>query len=146
MDGNVPHDAIRIRLANRNDAEVIAGHRLSMFKDMGTLPAGADIDALYRSAAAYLRDAIGSEYFGWLACAGDDIAGGCGMQLRRILPRFSRGGAASPKSSCVPAWRGRTSAASSASSCTRRRRGGGSTRSSASCRPTRCDSTTRRKT
>jgi GNAT superfamily N-acetyltransferase len=89
----VPHDAIRIRLANRDDAEVIAGHRVAMFTDMGTLPAGADVEALWRAVAAYLRDAIGSEYFGWLACAGDDVVGGCGMQLRRILPRLSRGGA-----------------------------------------------------
>ncbi|HKS24023.1 MAG TPA: GNAT family N-acetyltransferase [Thermoanaerobaculia bacterium] len=85
---------MRIRLATRNDAEVIAGHRLAMFTDMGTLPAGADVEALRRAAAAYLREAIGSEYFGWLACADDDVVvGGCGMQLRRILPRFSRGGA-----------------------------------------------------
>jgi len=89
----VPHDAIRIRLATRDDAEVIAGHRVSMFTDMGTLPAGADVEALRRAVAAYLRDAIDSEYFGWLACAGDVVVGGCGMQLRRILPRLSRGGA-----------------------------------------------------
>lgn len=84
---------IRIRLATSDDAEVIAGHRVSMFTDMGTLPAGADVDALRRTAVAYLRDAIGSEYFGWLACAGDIVVGGCGMQLRRILPRLSRDGA-----------------------------------------------------
>jgi len=84
---------MRIRLATRNDAEVIAGHRLSMFADMGTLPTGADVEALRRATAAYLRDTIGSEYFGWLACADDDVVGGCGMQLRRIVPRFSRGGA-----------------------------------------------------
>jgi GNAT superfamily N-acetyltransferase len=82
-----------IRLATRDDAEVIAGHRVGMFTDMGTLPDGADVDALRRATAAYLRDAIGSEYFGWLACNGDHVVGGCGMQLRRILPRFSRGGA-----------------------------------------------------
>jgi len=84
---------IRIRLATRDDAEVIARHRVVMFTDMGTLPVGADVEALQRATAAYLREAIGSEYFAWLACADDDVAGGCGMQLRRTLPQLSRGGA-----------------------------------------------------
>ena len=80
-----------IRLATADDAEIIAAHRVSMFRDMGTLH--GDAEALHRAAAAYLREAIGRDYFGWLACEGGDVVGGCGMQLRRILPRLSRGGA-----------------------------------------------------
>ena len=80
-----------IRLATADDAEMIAAHRVSMFRDMGTLH--GDADALHRAAAAYLRETLGRDYFGWLAQDGGGVVGGCGMQLRRILPRLSRGGA-----------------------------------------------------
>ena len=65
---------IDVRLATPDDAEVIARHRVAMFTDMGTLPPGADVEALRCATAAYLRDAIGSDYFGWLACDGGGSA------------------------------------------------------------------------
>ena len=88
----MPDDAIRIRMATADDAAVIAGHRVAMFADMGTLPPGAG-EPLHAACVAYLRDAIGRDYFGWLACDAEDIVvGGCGLQLRTILPRPSRDG------------------------------------------------------
>ena len=77
-------------MATAADAEIIAAHRVSMFRDMGTLH--GDADALHRATVAYLREAIGRDYFAWLACDGSAVAGACGMQLRRILPRLSRAG------------------------------------------------------
>ena len=63
---------VEIRLAAPEDAEIIAAHRVSMFRDMGTLH--GDAAALHRAAAAYLREAIGRDYFGWLACDGGGSA------------------------------------------------------------------------
>ena len=82
---------VSIRMATADDAAIIAKHRVSMFADMGTLPPDAG-EPLHAACAAYLAEAIGRDYFGWLACDGDDVVGGCGMQLRTILPRPSRGG------------------------------------------------------
>jgi len=85
-------DEIAIRIATAADAEVIAGHRVAMFAAMGTLPSGAG-PSLHAACAAYLRGALGREYFGWLALAGDAVVGGCGLQLRPILPRPAKDGA-----------------------------------------------------
>ena len=83
---------VDIRMATADDAAIIAGHRVAMFADMGTLPPGAG-EPLHAASAAYLRDAIGRDYFGWLACdAGGTVVAGCGLQRRTILPRPSRGG------------------------------------------------------
>ena len=105
-------DAIEIRMATADDAAIIATHRVTMFADMGTLPPGA-AEPLHAASTAYLAEAIGREYFAWLACADGQVVGGCGMQLRTILPRPSRGGAISAVEGIIlnvytePAWRRR---------------------------------------
>jgi len=84
-----------IRLATEADADVIAGQRAAMFRDMGNIDK-ADIAPLMRATAAWLRVAMpAGEYVGWMAQAGDAperVIGGAGMQLRALIPRHrSRG-------------------------------------------------------
>ena len=83
---------VNVRVATADDAAIVAGHRVAMFADMGTLPPGAG-EPLHAACVTYLRDAIGRDYFGWLACDADGaVVAGCGLQLRTILPRPSRAG------------------------------------------------------
>jgi GNAT superfamily N-acetyltransferase len=80
---------IRIRRAALQDADVIAGHRAGMFRDMGQIPAHL-FDSFRLRSAERLRDMLQSgEYVGWLACLTDPpekIIAGAGVQLRQTLP------------------------------------------------------------
>jgi GNAT superfamily N-acetyltransferase/heme-degrading monooxygenase HmoA len=79
---------VRVRLAGAADAPVIAGHRASMFRDMGQVTPDA-YDAVSRVAEARLREWLErGEYVGWLAMAPDDdaVIGGAGAQRRQALP------------------------------------------------------------
>ena len=78
-----------IRLATLEDAEIIADHRARMFAEMGDVPSEAFTELRERSHGR-LRELLRSgEYVGWLASPLHDpstIAGGAGVQLRRVLP------------------------------------------------------------
>ncbi|HEX3232910.1 MAG TPA: GNAT family N-acetyltransferase [Gemmatimonadales bacterium] len=86
-------DRVRVRLATPDDADVVAGHRARMFRDMGQLPPEL-FEPLRSSARERLTVAIGSgEYVGWLACpreSPDAVIAGAGVQLRLVLPHPRR--------------------------------------------------------
>jgi ribosomal protein S18 acetylase RimI-like enzyme len=81
----------RIRRATGADAEVIARHRVAMFRDMGCggLPDERDAAPLEAAARQYLSEALPSGlYCGWLAEDGDGvIVAGGGMIVQRGVPR-----------------------------------------------------------
>jgi GNAT superfamily N-acetyltransferase len=84
-----------VRAASVHDAEVLAHHRASMFRDMGAVDTASE-ESLRRASAAYFVEAIPSgEYFGWLAISPGEratVVGGAGVQLRRMLPQpWTRG-------------------------------------------------------
>ena len=86
---------VTIRAATPVDAAVIAGHRLSMFRDMGEVPTEAlAAELLAKSTAAlttWLRD---ESYIGWLAVdVGGAVVAGAGIHIKPQLPRFSHDGA-----------------------------------------------------
>lgn len=78
-----------VRLATPEDVDAIAEHRARMFEEMGQVPPEA-----FEILRAKSRDCLGdlltrSEYIGWLAIPTqrpDIIAGGAGVQLRKVLP------------------------------------------------------------
>jgi GNAT superfamily N-acetyltransferase len=78
-----------IRLATPEDVDAIAEHRACMFEEMGQVPPGA-FGILRAKSRECLRDLLTrGEYIGWLAIPAqrpDIIAGGAGVQLRKVLP------------------------------------------------------------
>lgn len=81
-------EAIRIRVASRADAAVIARQRACMFADMGQLNE-ATFAPFLASVVPLLELALEvGTYHGWIAelAAGQAIAG-AGIQLRSVLPR-----------------------------------------------------------
>lgn len=87
---------IDIRLATVADTSILGEHRVSMFRDMGSVQPG--IEASLREAATdHIRDAMQlGEYVAWLAFPVREpqrVVGGAGVQLRRLLPRPEVGGA-----------------------------------------------------
>jgi GNAT superfamily N-acetyltransferase len=82
-------DRVQVRLATPEDADVIAGHRTRMFRDMGQLPPEL-FEPLRSSARERLSVAIATgEYIGWLACPREipeTVVAGAGVQLRQALP------------------------------------------------------------
>jgi GNAT superfamily N-acetyltransferase len=87
---------IEIRRAVPDDANVLAHHRISMFRDMGS--AAPDIEQELRdAAAAQMREAMRTgEYVAWVAHPEGEharIVGGAGVQLRRLFARPHPNGA-----------------------------------------------------
>jgi GNAT superfamily N-acetyltransferase len=86
---------IDIRRASEADANVIAEHRVVMFRDMARLDPSRE-GQLLEAATHRIREAITTgEYVGWLAYLPDEphrIIGGCGVQLRRLFPRPDESG------------------------------------------------------
>ena len=78
-----------VRLATPADAEVIAHHRASMFRDMGSAPA-AKVEELRAATLPRVREMFGDgRYVGWLAApAGEPerIIAGVGVHKRRVQP------------------------------------------------------------
>jgi GNAT superfamily N-acetyltransferase len=76
-----------VRPATFADRPAIAHHRVSMFVDMGRVPANQS-EPLRHAAMAFLADAMPrGEYLGWFAtpaAAPSRIAAGVGVQLRNI--------------------------------------------------------------
>ena len=83
-----------LRLATPADAQLLAEHRVAMFRDMGSIRPELE-ETLRQASAAYFAAAIPSgEYVGWIAYPPDasaPIAGG-GVQLRSLLPRPNAAG------------------------------------------------------
>ena len=82
--------SIQIRQATIEDVGVLAVHRVSMFRDMGSVDSSIE-PALLDAATTQIREAMSAgEYLAWVAHpagAPEHIIGGGGIQLRRLLPR-----------------------------------------------------------
>lgn len=91
-------DRFRIRSATPADVGVIAHHRASMFKDMGSVAPG-NIARLMEMSRSSLQQSMESGlYLGWLASPSAEpnkIVAGAGVLVRRVLP-FPLSGADGP--------------------------------------------------
>ncbi|MFL5496086.1 MAG: GNAT family N-acetyltransferase [Gemmatimonadales bacterium] len=82
-------ERVQVRLAIPQDADLIAGHRVRMFQDMGQLP--PDLVEPFRSSA---RERLWvlletGEYVGWLAstrASPGTVVAGVGVQRRQVFP------------------------------------------------------------
>jgi GNAT superfamily N-acetyltransferase len=78
-----------IRRATPADVAVIAHHRASMFRDMGSAPAELIEEVLLQTSAMLPGMFERGEYVGWLAAPATDpdrIVSGVGVQRRRVQP------------------------------------------------------------
>jgi GNAT superfamily N-acetyltransferase len=83
-------ESFHLRLATLADADNIAWHRARMFQDMGDVPPELFDEFRSRARAAIEEMIPHGEYVGWLASpenAPDQIIGGAGLQVQRVLPR-----------------------------------------------------------
>jgi len=83
-------ESFRLRPATLADADTIAWHRARMFQDMGEVPPELFDEFRSRARAALEEMIARGEYVGWLASAEnapDQIIGGAGLQVQRVLPR-----------------------------------------------------------
>ena len=82
--------AIHIRRATEVDAAALADHRVSMFRDMGSIDPSSE-RVLREAAETEIRQTmVFGEYAAWVAHPAAEptrIVGGAGVQLRRLLPR-----------------------------------------------------------
>jgi len=86
-----PKTGFVIRSAFPSDAAVIGWHRARMFQDMGEVP--PEMFEPYRAESdRWVASALASgEYLGWLGSPSETpeiIAGGAGVQLRRVPPHL----------------------------------------------------------
>jgi GNAT superfamily N-acetyltransferase len=84
-----------IRRATVADAEILARHRVEMFREMGQVTPGVS-GLLFEASRAYFVEAIPADrYIGWV-CEGPtgprEVIGGAGLQLRDLAPRPDRTG------------------------------------------------------
>jgi GNAT superfamily N-acetyltransferase len=93
MNETPASEGFLIRQARVEDAPVIAWHRARMFQDMGELSPAA-FEELRKQTEIWTESALSSgEYIGWLGIPKtrpDVIAGGAGIQLRRVAPHPCR--------------------------------------------------------
>lgn len=83
------NSSVVVRLATAADADLLAEHRVAMFRDMGFVKPELE-ESLRRASAAYFSAAIPlGEYVGWIASPIDDSSpiAGAGVQFRSLLPR-----------------------------------------------------------
>jgi GNAT superfamily N-acetyltransferase len=82
-------DKYRIRLATTDDVDIIAWHRVRMFRDMGEVPDHV-FETFRARSRERLRDVLArGEYVGWLVSlkdSPDKIIAGAGVHLRCVLP------------------------------------------------------------
>jgi GNAT superfamily N-acetyltransferase len=107
---------ISIRRADRDDASLIAWHRVAMFRDMGHIESQAEA-ALAAATEAFVGPALGDcRYIAWLATPFDrqeEVVAGAGVLVRRTMPAPIAGGASATDGSqglvmnvyTEPAWR-----------------------------------------
>jgi GNAT superfamily N-acetyltransferase len=84
-----------IRPATLTDAEVIAGHRVAMFRDMGEIPTDAVANELLAASTIALNALLREgSYVGWLAAdPGGRVVAGAGAHIKPWLPRIADNGA-----------------------------------------------------
>src|SRR3977135_4422041 len=80
-----------IRTCNKDDAAIVARHRVEMFREMGEVPtdelARELLDKSTSALAAALADGT---YLGWLALGGSGkVIAGAGAHIKPQLPRIS---------------------------------------------------------
>ena len=78
-----------LRHATADDAQLLAEHRVAMFREMGSIQPRLE-ETLRQASAAYFESAIpAGEYVGWIAYPdnGSSPIAGAGVQLRSLLPR-----------------------------------------------------------
>jgi GNAT superfamily N-acetyltransferase len=89
LDSYEMSEPFTLRLATPADADAIAQHRARMFREMGEVSPDT-FEILRAKSQERLRHLLtGGDYIGWLAVPAqqpDIIAGGAGVQLRRVLP------------------------------------------------------------
>lgn len=74
-------EGIALRRATWDDARTIAGHRRSMFRDMGYHDEGA-LDAMTKKFQPWIEAKIASlDYLAWLAVSNDSVVAGAGLWL-----------------------------------------------------------------
>lgn len=79
---------ITIRITTPDDAATIAGHRSSMFLDLGRFDIEMAATINDELIPIFQRMVSSGEYVGWLAIAEDGtVVAGAGVQLRMLLPR-----------------------------------------------------------
>lgn len=85
---------VNVRTATLDDAETIAGHRRSMFFDMGHRDE-EQLDAMINAFRPWLREKmISGEYLAWMATSGDGaIVAGLGFWLMDWPPHLVSPGA-----------------------------------------------------
>jgi GNAT superfamily N-acetyltransferase len=85
---NVNTPALTTRRATPDDADLIAGQRIRMFRETREFPAETET-ALRASLPDMLRDLLATgQYAGWLVEAADgSVIAGAGVMLRRLIPR-----------------------------------------------------------
>ena len=85
-------EAFTIRRGTVEDADVVAGHRAEMFREIvGFDEAGTGL--MREATARWLRDAMPrGEYRAWLAEADGAVVAGVGLHVRPILPRLDDAG------------------------------------------------------
>ena len=78
----VPEDAIPVRRATVSDAEIIARHRRSMFRDMGYSD-DARLDTMMQKFLPWVQAKLeSSEYLAWLAVSNENlVVAGAGLWL-----------------------------------------------------------------
>jgi GNAT superfamily N-acetyltransferase len=83
-----------IRPATVTDADIIAGHRVAMFRDMGEVSTDALASALLAASRSALVSLLREgAYVGWLAIdARDRVIAGAGAHVKAQLPRMSPDG------------------------------------------------------
>ncbi len=81
---------LTLRPATPADARLLAGHRVAMFRDMGSIHASQE-EALRQASSAYFTSALASgEYVGWVVHRSSEpktAVAGAGVQIRALLPR-----------------------------------------------------------
>ena len=77
----------QIRFAAAADADVIAHHRVAMFRDMGEIKGAEQAASLLSAARQRLVEQLTSgEYVGWLAEHDSDVIAGAGVLLHNYYP------------------------------------------------------------
>lgn len=77
----------RIRRAMIEDAQVIARHRVAMFRDMGDVNED-DVARLESASFVHMRQMmVEQRYLGWLAERQGEIVAGGGLIISQLLPR-----------------------------------------------------------
>jgi GNAT superfamily N-acetyltransferase len=80
------NDSYTFRPVTPADAEIVAHHRVAMFRDMGALASDTESQFL-QSSISWLQNLFAhQEYVGWFATHEGKIVAGAGIHLRELMP------------------------------------------------------------